>query len=87
MQEPSVGDLSMNYHISANSFLPWIVSSIVFAAYWGKYSSFHYIRGRLVRQLFEIFYILKIQKRIVSAETICGNTVFVVPYIDFDFCL
>ena len=28
-----------------------------------------------MRQLFEIFYILQIQKRIVSAETIHGNTV------------
>ena len=30
-----------------------------------------------MRQLFEIFYILRIQKRIVSAETIHGNTVVV----------
>jgi hypothetical protein len=28
-----------------------------------------------LRQLFEIFYIFKIQRRIVSAETIRGNTV------------
>ena len=28
-----------------------------------------------MHQLFEIFYILQIQERIVSAETICGSTV------------
>ena len=29
-----------------------------------------------MRKLYEIFKVLKIQKRIVSAETIRGNTVF-----------
>ena len=33
--------------------------------------------GILLCLLFEIFYILQIQKRIVSAETIRGNTVYV----------
>ena len=28
-----------------------------------------------MRKLYEIFKVLKVQKRIVSAETICGNTV------------
>ena len=28
-----------------------------------------------MQKLYEIFKVLKIQKRIVSAETICGNTV------------
>ena len=37
--------------------------------------SFHYIREKLLRQLFENFYILQTQKRIVSAETVRGNTV------------
>ena len=29
-----------------------------------------------MRKLYEIFKVLKVQKRIVSAETICGNTVY-----------
>ena len=39
------------------------------------YSSFHYIRENLMRKLYEIFKVLKVQKRIVSAEFIRGNTV------------
>ena len=30
----------------------------------------------LMRKLYEIFKVLKIQKRIVSTETICGNRVY-----------
>ena len=37
--------------------------------------SFHYIRRKSLRQLFDIFYIPKIQTIIVSAQTIRGNTV------------
>ena len=59
------------YRISANSFLPWIVS----APQWGNYSSFHYIRENLMRKPCEILKVLKIQKRIVSSETNRGNTV------------
>ena len=36
---------------------------------------FYYIRGKLLQQLFEILYILQIQKGMVSKETIHGNTV------------
>ena len=38
-------------------------------------------------KLYEIFKVLKVQKRIVSAESIRGNTVVLklrVPYISFD---
>ena len=38
-------------------------------------SGFHYKRENYMRKLYEIFKVLEIQKRIVSTETICGNTV------------
>ena len=37
-----------------------------------------------MRKLYEIFKVLRIQKRIVSAETICGNTV--VSALSFLLC-
>ena len=39
---------------------------------------FHYIRDSLMRNLCEIFQILQIQKRLLSAECICGNTVITI---------
>ena len=33
------------------------------------------MKGKLLQQLFEIFYILQLQERIASTETIRGNTV------------
>ena len=35
----------------------------------------HYIKEKLMRKLYEIFKILKVQKRMVSAQIILGNTV------------
>jgi hypothetical protein len=40
-----------------------------------NYSSFHYIKENLMGKLHQIFKVQKGQKRIVSAETIRGNTV------------
>ena len=45
-------------------------------------TSFHYIRGKLLRQLFEILYTLEIQKIIVSAEIIRENTVFIFVHLE-----
>jgi hypothetical protein len=51
----------------------WVLNS--FRILVGKVFKFLLHRGKLLRQLFEILYIAKIEKRIVSAECICGNTV------------
>ena len=50
-----------------DSFLPWIVSP--FNSFWGNYPI------AIMWKLYENFHILHFQKRIVSAEAICGNTV------------
>ena len=55
------------YLISSYSFL--------LSPRWGNYSSFYYIREKLMRKFFEIFKVLQFQKRIVAAATIWGNTV------------
>ena len=59
------------YCISLYSFLLWIVSS----PQWGNYSSFYYVREKLMRKLFQIFKVLQFRNRIVAAATIWGNTV------------
>ena len=61
-------NLQMNsYHISANSFLPSIVSVATI--------QFMKKKIAIMRKLYENFHIFHFQKRIVSAETIRGNTV------------
>ena len=61
-----------NFCISANSFLHWLVSA-------AKIS----ILGKKLKFVATtwIFYNFQIHKRIVSAETICGNTVFAVQML------
>ena len=68
--------LNLGHCISSYSFLPWIVS----LPQWGNYSSFYYIREKVKRKLFEIFKVLKFQKRIVAQATIWGNTVCIILY-------
>ena len=54
------------YHISANSFHPRVRKLFKFSLH---------IRENLIRKLYEIFKIFKIQKRIVFTETIHGKMV------------
>ena len=61
------------YRISANSFLPWIVSPL---QYFPR-QLFNLLSKKIsiMRKLYENFHIFHFQKRIVSAKTIRGNTV------------
>ena len=81
----------LSYHhlwsFLAYTVFPHIVSSLnifpplnSFLTSWGNYSSFCYIRENLMRKPYEIFKLLWIQKRIVAAATIWGNTVPVLCY-------
>ena len=70
------------YRISANSFLPWIVSH--FNSFRGNYSIYE-VKIAIMQKLYENFHIFYFQKRIVSAETIRGNTV--VSALSFLLCI
>ena len=74
---PELPNIVQKMSSISTAFLQIVSSLNSFCSLVRKVFKFSLHKGKLLRQLFEIFYIPKIEKRIVPSETICGNTMVV----------